>query len=752
MRRVRWGAALAVLMSSGPLFAQQGSLQITTATQISTGDPERRGGINTFEPDVGFALFQPGFRLGNLEIELHATRYGDSPHLGRTFGAIRDFKARGLTWSFEAGDTYLTPPITDYSFTNLFAPAVTFRGGAVSGFNQRTSITLTLGRTTVLRNILGTDPEALGQTTLLARAAHRLDAKTELFVHASRIRTTNVKEFTSPIQSSAGGGAGVRYLARPSLQVVADAGYTSFRRKGSPITENAPTLLAGARWTIARGWLQVDAQRLSPGDLTTLNYPFNDRKGAFAAGQYEFRPRLRVFGSVDVFKNNLDPSAAALSSVQGPQGTSSRGVGGVTTNIGERSFVTVRVEQGARQAKPSRFGPGFDTDTGVISTEWQARFNRWNAIGRYERRSNVDVSSLASTNTEHDVFAQIFYSLQGSNQVFASAMVIRRNDKAGGGQSFWQVSGGGQFQIPHRQLYARAEGTLSRTVDLQTSALTPRNALNAGLNGQLNARTMIAFDFFLDHSPVPIGHVSPWVTRSMVRLTYRLPTGTVRVAAPGAPAVLARAGRGTGTLSGFAYVDWNANGVQDRDEQLIGSIPFTLDGTAKVVSGDDGRFRFVNAQVGDHVVGLDLSALPADFDVPENASLAIEVARGKASEVSFGLIPVGTVQGGVFHDANGNGLLDEGDEPVDGAVLVLDGGARSELATTGKFRFESVRAGQHTLELLVDSLPAGALVGGQPKVEIKLTKDNMAPQVIFLVKLEKRPEIRKVFPPKVPKK
>jgi hypothetical protein len=56
-------------------------------------------------------------------------------------------------------------------------------------------------------------------------------------------------------------------------------------------------------------------------------------------------------------------------------------------------------------------------------------------------------------------------------------------------------------------------------------------------------------------------------------------------------------------------------------------------------------------------------------------------------------------------DANGNGRVDPGEEPIDGVILVLDRGARSEQVRKGAYRFDSIRSGDHVVSLIQASLP-----------------------------------------------
>lgn len=81
-------------------------------------------------------------------------------------------------------------------------------------------------------------------------------------------------------------------------------------------------------------------------------------------------------------------------------------------------------------------------------------------------------------------------------------------------------------------------------------------------------------------------------------------------------------------------------------------------------------------------------------------------------------------------------------------MLVLDGGLRSEPVRKGRFRFEAVRSGSHALELLAESLPDGASILTDRLVTVTLGRERLSTTVDFLVKVEKRPEVRRVFPPK----
>ena len=129
--------------------------------------------------------------------------------------------------------------------------------------------------------------------------------------------------------------------------------------------------------------------------------------------------------------------------------------------------------------------------------------------------------------------------------------------------------------------------------------------------------------------------------------------------------------------------------------------------------------------------------------------MSLELDRNTTRRVSFGLIPLGTVRGRVVRDANANGRVDPGEEPIEGAVLVLDGGTRSEQVRRGAYRFDSIRSGDHVVSLLRDSLPEGAVVTGGIEIPLALKRDQLSVEIDFAVVIEKRPENRRVFPSKI---
>jgi SPOR domain len=736
---------LVCLMASAPAAAQQGSLQVSAAAQATTGEAPRGISLSQLEPDLGVTWLQPGTRFGTLQLEVRGTERQNEMHFGRIYGSMRDLKYRGFNWTVEGGDTYYAPAVGEYRFSNLTTPAVTFTGAAVGARSARTDIGVVAGQGTVWRNIFGSDPDTLDQTIVAGRAAHRVSERFDLSARGSRIRTEDLDEFTYSIAASDQAGGGMRYAVTSSVQVVADGSVVWYRRAGSTNHERDGSGLVGLHWLHSRGWLQVNASRFSPGESPTLNSPLPDRAGQFAAGELDLVKRLRVFGGWEAFRSNLDPSAAFAAGSLVPRSDGTRQFGGIRAQVGGRSTLTLRAEAGDRISKYVTGRQDIESDTGVLSADWHTAVNRMNGFLRVAQRNNVTSSSRAGSYTQHDVSGQFFLRLSQSAQVFGLGTATRTTDEAGGGSTFWQAGGGAQMQVVRQGLWMRTEGTVSRNADLATALFVPRESLSIGFNGYVTPRTSVGIDVYIDRSSLANSSASPWATRSIVRLIRTLPTGSPYSAA-GSGLFRTVPTRAVATVKGMVFADWNGNGLQEPGENPVPGVPLRLDPVGATETGRNGEFVFRNVPDGLHEVGLDLGALPIDFEAPPIPRLQVTLSGHDTCQVAFGLIPLGAIRGRVVRDLNGNGTADSTEPPVDGAVVVLDGGRRSERSKRGQFAFEAVPSGEHTITLLAESLPDGAMIAGEATRVAALERDRMAIELPFLITIATRAEIRKVFP------
>src|SRR5215203_3950831 len=111
----------------------------------------------------------------------------------------------------------------------------------------------------------------------------------------SRIGTSGLSEFTFSIAESRQAGGGVKFTLTPAIQLVGDGSFVQFRRLDSGHLQPDASFIGGVNLLLSRGWVQLNAARLSPGDFPAMNDPLHDRKSLFGAGEYDLRSNLRVF-------------------------------------------------------------------------------------------------------------------------------------------------------------------------------------------------------------------------------------------------------------------------------------------------------------------------------------------------------------------------------------------------------------------------------------------------------------------------
>jgi len=574
----------------------------------------------------------------------------------------------------------------------------------------------------------------------VARASYKTTDALEFFARASHVRTGDVPAFSSPIARSTQGGGAARWIVNPAVHLIGDASVVSYRRRGQHDGHLDMSTLAGASFLLARGWIQLNAARFSPGELPIVNQMLTDRQTVYAAGEFDAFARLKVFGGWEAFRSNLDPFADSRT----PASDGIRGFGGVRTPIGTRSSFALRVEQGDRRSRPVvDREQTLLSDTGVMTAEWQAGFGTLSSVARYSRRQNVESRGVAGSHTVDDISGHVFLSLSPALQIFGNTTATTTSTGEGGGSRFWQVGGGAQVQMLHRSLWLRAEGTAGSNMDKLSALTFPQHSLNVGLNGEVARNTVVGLNINADRLTGATSDGSSWLARSSVRLTRTFQTGAERLPTSVAGA-MARHG-GTGSISGAVFSDWNGNGRQDTGEEWLENIPVRLTNLGNAATSAKGEFAFLNVPIGLQEVGIDVSALPVDFDPPSIPRLQLQLGRGETKRVSFGLVPFGAVSGRVVLDANENRVADPGERPVEGAVIVLDGGARSEQVRKGQFQFYAVRSGDHTIQLLPESLPDDMSPVDPVEMAVSLTRERQNAELIFLVSRHRRPELRRVF-------
>lgn len=195
-----------------------------------------------------------------------------------------------------------------------------------------------------------------------------------------------------------------------------------------------------------------------------------------------------------------------------------------------------------------------------------------------------------------------------------------------------------------------------------------------------------------------------------------------------------------GTVEGDVYADRNDNGVQDSGERGLAGVTVRLveetDGEAfRTEIGEDGHFIFDAVMPGRYYV---------EYILPDGAVFARSMAgivqegadgtgrtesfdfkTGEYRKVSLcGALTLGRIEGTAYRDHNGNGLRDEGEEPLEGMTIALVPG-RADLdecivatAADGTFVLGDIRPDTYTVRV---TCPEGFVMSRTDHLGLPLT-------------------------------
>lgn len=207
---------------------------------------------------------------------------------------------------------------------------------------------------------------------------------------------------------------------------------------------------------------------------------------------------------------------------------------------------------------------------------------------------------------------------------------------------------------------------------------------------------------------------------------------------------------GTGRIEGLVFSDQNLNGIFDGQDRVFSGVRFQLEDGSSVDSDSRGRFVFPRVVEGLHTLSLEVRNIPAEFYLLSPESQKVVLERRKTARLDFVLVEGATVGGRVYLDVNRNGLLDEEDEPLKDALIVLKPVTgeglppslekmRTEELTNfvdqkGNFTFENILPGYYDLLVDEETLPRGvkARVEFPIKLELKPGQSLKDLKILFL--------------------
>jgi hypothetical protein len=149
----------------------------------------------------------------------------------------------------------------------------------------------------------------------------------------------------------------------------------------------------------------------------------------------------------------------------------------------------------------------------------------------------------------------------------------------------------------------------------------------------------------------------------------------------------------TGTISGFAYVDANRNGVKDAGEAGIAGVVISGPGGTATTAAD-GSYSFSNLNAGTYSVSAPATASGKALFTASPLSATV-AAGGTSPNNNFGYV-TGTISGYTYFDANHNGVKDSGEAAVAGVAVTISGVGTVTSDANGYYSFTGLSAATYS--------------------------------------------------------
>lgn len=183
------------------------------------------------------------------------------------------------------------------------------------------------------------------------------------------------------------------------------------------------------------------------------------------------------------------------------------------------------------------------------------------------------------------------------------------------------------------------------------------------------------------------------------------------------------------SVAGTVFADANDDGLQSEGEGGFEGVTVSLlDAGGAVLktarTDKDGAFAFEQLTPGNYSLSYllpeDTAFAPAaaqgnqiagEGTAADGEGFSLHMGEGRQAPLC-GAVALGRLAGLAFHDKNGNGAIDEGEEPLAGVRLTLTGGregGQAQAVTTGDegaFSWTGLRPGTYVIDV---SLPSGMI-------------------------------------------
>lgn len=159
------------------------------------------------------------------------------------------------------------------------------------------------------------------------------------------------------------------------------------------------------------------------------------------------------------------------------------------------------------------------------------------------------------------------------------------------------------------------------------------------------------------------------------------------------------------TIEGYFFLDKNANGLKDAQEEGLPGMEVGVEKGPKTKSGHLGFYR-LRLWEG-LIVFKATDKIPEGYFFTTPSGHELEMLPQMKTRIDFGIIPQTQVKGRAYVDINGNFIFDQDDAPVSALQVVLDSEEFAVTSSQGLYSILQIKPGANRIRLYIPSIPTG---------------------------------------------
>jgi len=726
-------ATLGLLASVPNLFAQtSGAAEVALQGYYQAGSGQPL--IDTSGMALSFKEFIPGTGLldGNLE------GYGGSGfHTGTNFVGLEQAPIWGWKWDFLGGDFHFISNMVENPFLNIYTPEISGRGVRIVVRRKNRSFQFFGGEETLLGGPRAPYRVMLPQRVLGASLWQKVGERWEFGVRYlnlgtdSSVLTTDSTYFFPGHDYRNWNGLTFQsiYHATGHLKFYTEANAsTASSFTPSPVGQEPVSLLLGPAWDSDKFSFRANYALQSTTYLPMLGTFVGDRKGPYVEGHYRPVKRVDLYGSANVYSNNLEHNP------QLPTYHSSGETSGA-------SFILPWKFDANISLSTLRFtvrDPALPGES--ISNNRQLNLNLTRPLRRHSLRlSYIDMNLNSNTAPQVQRFTELEDTYVWKRLVIGGA-VREQNSKATENTNtlFYRGSLAANFKR------VSAYGYFEKGNDLVNKSIFSTNAYSSSMAGlstpllrgwslQLEAfRNKLLTDlnpeniFLFGNSGLglktQLAAFNQWSVffriSKQIHWGKELPGGSTfeQYTAEHAPLI--------GSVWGLV-LEQSVSGTRPAL-----NVAVSLDHYRSAITDVTGHYYFGNVPEGTHEVGLDMEQLPTDYEPGALAKARLDVEPRAIARADFNVIRLTALFGKIVAPSGA---------PVENVVIRLTGTNRYTTPyQDGGFFFYNLREGDYEVAIDTQTLPEGFLLASPATAHVSARGLHVAPPVVF--ELKQNPE------------